>query len=180
LSLQRDKITDPQVRDLLSEAQNRVVIVGRIHQHLHQNGGDRVDLGQYLAELCRDIIYSSSSLPDLDMPLVHSDPVEVAMDIAIPLGLLVNELVVNCLKYAYPEGRGPIEVRLNRHAGGVELIVSDRGVGLPPGFDPDKSTGLGSRLILSLARQLGGVVEVQDEKPGTRVRVVMPLGQGSN
>jgi two-component sensor histidine kinase len=57
----------------------------------------------------------------------------------------------------------------------VELIVSDRGVGLPSGFDPDKSTGLGSRLILSLARQLGGIVEVQDEKPGTGVRVVVPL-----
>jgi PAS domain S-box-containing protein len=175
LSLQRDKIADPQVRDLLSEAQNRVVIVGRIHQHLYQNGGDRIDLGHYLAELCRDIVYSSSSLPDPDMPLVHSDPVEVAMDIAIPLGLLVNELVVNCLKYAYPDGRGLIEVRLNRHVGGVELIVSDHGVGLPSGFDPDKSAGLGSRLILSLATQLGGSVEIQDARPGTRIRVAVPF-----
>jgi len=175
LSLQRDKIADPQVRDLLSETQNRVVIVSRVHQHLYQNGGDRVDLGQYLAELCRDIVYSSSSLSDLDMPLVHSDCVEVAMDIAIPFGLLVNELVVNCLKHAYPEGRGPIEVRLNRQAGEVELIVSDRGVGLPADFDPGKSAGLGSRLILSLAMQLGGSVEIQDARPGTCVRVIVPL-----
>jgi two-component sensor histidine kinase len=90
-------------------------------------------------------------------------PIRLAIDQSIPCGLLVNELVSNSLKHAFPEGRsGDVYVELQpaEEEGLLRLRVSDTGVGLPSGFDLKRSTSLGLRLVSDLSRQMGGKLEV--------------------
>ena len=90
-------------------------------------------------------------------------------DLAVPLGLLVNELVTNAFKYAYPEAPGEVRVELASDSPEqFRLEVTDHGVGLPSDFDPARARSLGMRLVASLSRQLGGRLEWQDARPGTR------------
>jgi two-component sensor histidine kinase len=99
----------------------------------------------------------------------HIDPVIVPTDLAVPLGLLVNELVTNAFKYAYPGASGEVRVELTADSPErLRLEVSDQGVGLPADFNPARSKSLGMRLVVSLTRQLGGKLEWQDARPGTR------------
>jgi two-component sensor histidine kinase len=98
----------------------------------------------------------------------------VATDQAISIGLLVNELITNAVKYAYPVGSG--EVRLivapAEQDGDLRLEISDRGIGLPAGPGLDKASGLGTKLVSSLSRRIGGQVQWQDARPGTRFVMV--------
>jgi two-component sensor histidine kinase len=102
----------------------------------------------------------------------------VSTDRAISLGLLLNEIVTNAFKYAYPEGGGgAVQVRLSDGGGQLRLEVADQGVGLPPGFDfSAQKKSLGSRLIVNTARQLQAQVEAGANNPtGARFVVTMPV-----
>jgi len=105
---------------------------------------------------------------------VNAMPLEVGLDFAIPLGLLVTELVTNSLKHAFPQGKGRIEVTLTRRADRtMVLVVSDNGVGYDPAetAGSEKSAGLGSSLIDGLVSQLNAVIKVSGTN-GTRSEVI--------
>jgi two-component sensor histidine kinase len=127
---------------------------------LYANGdAQAVRLDEYLAEIAQTLVNAlAGSQPRVELQL-DLDELTVGPKSASALGLILNELLTNVLKYAFPGDRcGFIRVRLERAAGSVILEVADNGVGLPAGFDVTQASGLGLQLVLMLAQQLGGKV----------------------
>jgi two-component sensor histidine kinase len=157
---------------VLIDTQGRIQTIARAHDLLWR--GDRVGtvpLDAMICELAEELVEQAPG-HRLDCAVA---PIELHADVAIPLGLMVTELVTNALKYAYgPEG-GEIAVLIEEQQDGLALTVRDRGRGLPPGirFDGKGQGSLGSRIVASTARQLRGKLEVEDCAPGTAIRFVM-------
>ncbi|KQM86071.1 histidine kinase [Sphingomonas sp. Leaf23] len=174
LNLQMREDDDPRVQRLLGDAQARIVAIGQAHDQLWQ--GDRVGVVALDRLLCGIVEQLKEQAPDhaIDCEI---EPLVVSGDTAIPLGLLLTELVTNAIKYAYGEGGGAVRIETRCADGQLSLEVVDRGQGLPAGFDPAaaRPTSLGMRMVSSLARQLGGTLSFEDAGPGTHVSFVMPL-----
>jgi two-component sensor histidine kinase len=158
---------------------HRIAALGRLYSMLGETKSvEAVDAAIYLDALCRDLIESVQKENGTSIALktdIESEPLPV--DRAIPLGLIVNELVTNAVKYAFPgETRGTVAVTLKRIPGALRLTVSDDG----KGADPQRAdSGLGGRLVDTFARQLGGKVERESGLHGTTVRLILPSREGS-
>lgn len=166
---------EPQVRQQLEEASNRVFAIARAHEHLYGNEEIAIlDFGAYLREVCRDLNVGSSGH---DLEVVCEEGIRLATDRAIPLALIAIELLTNAVKYAYPAGtKGRIRLTLaKRDRSEIELRIADDGAGLPPGFDMRAAKGLGMRIVRALAEQLAARVEVKARNPGTEFILVVPL-----
>ncbi|MBL0405774.1 GAF domain-containing protein [Microvirga aerilata] len=178
LNMQGRASGNDDLRQALSDAEARVHTIAQVHDRLWRHNEVRsVNLAEFLGELCTKL---RGSAPYFTVGC-SIDPVIVPTDLAVPLGLLVNELVTNAFKYAYPEASGEVRLELTSDSPErLRLEVSDTGVGLPPDFNPARSRSLGMRLVASLARQIGGRLEWQDAQPGTRfVLEVSALDDGS-
>ena len=173
LQLQASSAGNEEVRHALREAGSRVTAVARAHQRLYRGDAiEALDLGAYLNEVCRDI---SASMPNCELDIQVAPGVVVRTDQAVPVVLLVNELITNAVKYAYPGASGKIWIALRRIAEATVVIsVRDQGAGLPVGFDM-KSGRLGMRLIRAFADQLRGKLEVVRTDPGTQFVLTFPL-----
>jgi PAS domain S-box-containing protein len=178
LALQADQLGDERARAAFLESRNRVRTMAVIHESLYRSGRlDRIDLGQQVESLCINLLRSYG----VDPGRVRLDlrPAEVLLNIdrAVPCGLLLNELVSNALKYAFPGDReGTIQVRLDAGTNGeYTLKVADDGVGLPPGLDLAHTSTLGLQLIDTLVRQLGGRLEV-DRRAGAAFHITFSAG----
>ncbi len=175
LGLQSRSITNPEARQALEDAYARVQTIAQIHDRLwRQYDAQSVDLCGFLNDLCHKL-QETAMEHRLEF---HGQSVMISTDRAISLGLLLNEIVTNAFKYAYPEGGGgPVEVRLSSNGGELRLEVADQGVGLPAGFEFSKHRQiLGSRLIVNIARQLQAQVEADANSPsGVRFVVTMPI-----
>ncbi|WP_419952997.1 sensor histidine kinase [Methylobacterium sp.] len=178
LNMQGDMATDPVLRAALGDARRRVLTIATVHDRLWRTDEVQVlDLAEFLAELCEHLGASVGPNHRLTCEVA---PVMVATNHAVPLGLIVNELVTNAFKYAYPDGAGEVRVSVTREEPGrLRLEVCDSGVGLPAGFDPSRSKSLGMTVITGLGRQLGGQPEWQDLQPGTRVVLAFPYREAS-
>jgi len=169
LSLQAGAIRDPAVEEAFKVSQNRVKSMALIHEHLYQSENlSEIDFRQYAISLVRNIMnmYSSNRIDTR----VNVDGLKLDIDRAIPCGLIINELVSNCVKHAFPDRRrGRIDVNMKELAGGgYELVVADDGVG---GVEETwKCETLGMRLIRSLITQLRGSIRVES-CAGTRVTI---------
>lgn len=178
LSLQIGKKTEFEVQQQLREASNRVSAIARAHERLYQNDDIEVmELGGYLRDVCHDLNLSASGC-SVEVEVVLG--IRIATDRAIPLVLLVTELITNAVKHAYPgQSKGKVKVSLTRKdPDHIVVTVADDGVGLAAGFDPDGSKGLGMRLVRVLAGQLGATLNFRDRHPGCETEVVVPLGTG--
>jgi PAS domain S-box-containing protein len=147
---------DAALRDAFEQAIRRIETVAELHGRLYRDGTPgAVDLAAYLADICQGL--KRSLLEGRAIRLAWSAPPgELALDRAVPLGLIVNELVTNAIKHAFPAGRGgQITVRLEAAGGQARLEVSDDGLGLAPGMD---AGGFGTRLVQGLARQIGATL----------------------
>ena len=135
-----------------------------LHESLYRSGVfAAADLGLYLEQLINHSLRALSEKPELIKLRLELANISVSLDQAIPCGLLVNELISNCLKHAFPNGRaGEIKVELQPVAGSphVRLCVSDDGVGLPADFDSRRAQSLGLQLVSGLAQQLGSKLEI--------------------
>jgi two-component sensor histidine kinase len=173
LNLQSAKILDPETKDILRESQNRVRTMALIHEKLYQSTDlAQVDFASYLRSLVNFLSQSYHGKSDNVSIDVDAQNVMLDIDTAIPCGLIVNELVSNSLKYAFPDNRrGQIKLDC-RHGnnGNYVLTVSDDGVGLPEGFDIAKTPSLGHKLVVSLTNQLNGKLEIVRER-GTAFRI---------
>jgi PAS domain S-box-containing protein len=163
LSLQSEQILDRQAREVFRESQNRVKSMALIHERLYRSTDlAHVDFGEYVRNLAVSLVNSyRTSMPQVQCDIsVVSVPMDI--DIAIPCGLILNELVSNALKYAFPGGReGRIEVKFAQAADETyELTVCDDGVGLPEGFDFRNTKSLGYQLVDLLVDQVKGRLEV--------------------
>jgi PAS domain S-box-containing protein len=162
----------------LEQASLRVQAVAQVHDLLWRAKATReIDLGAFLSDLCTAI---ASFFPGHETAF-RFDPAVADTDMAVPLGLLLNELLTNAYKYAYPEGAGG-EVRVGgtrEPDGRYRLEVADSGAGLPPGFDLAAARdSLGMKVITSLSAQLGGELTAGSAEPGARFTLVFPLEPG--
>ena len=175
LSLQARQITDPVMVEMFTNSRNRVRAMASIHERLYQSDDlAKVDFAQYLKGLA-DYLFQSYKISPQDIRF-QSEVENVALDLdhAIPCGLMINELVSNSLKYAYPAGRkGEIRVRLTQSEKGYTLEVADDGVGFPADVDFRSSESLGLQLINTLVNQLHGSIEMQNHL-GTQFTIEFP------
>ncbi|MFO1075439.1 MAG: histidine kinase dimerization/phosphoacceptor domain -containing protein [Geminicoccaceae bacterium] len=179
LSLQAGSGAEERVRQQLLAASTRIAAIARAHQRLYRSDNIRcIDLSAYLVDLCHDL---SAVRTDCAIVATTPEPVQIATDRAIPVALVVNELVTNAVKHGRQGDGEPcrVEVRLER-AGPDEVVlsVSDDGAGLPPGFDPAKTTGLGMRIVLAFAQQLGATLEFGPSAKGAEFALRIPLRRG--
>lgn len=175
LRLQAAQFTDPRMAAALLESQHRVDSMALIHEQLYATGDLReVDLGQHAATLASNLTLSYGVDPARIRCQVAADPVRLGVDAAIPAGLILNELLSNALKHAFPGDRGgTIEVEVARRDEGVMVEVRDDGVGIAADVDPFASRSLGLKIVQILSRQLKGRLELQREM-GTHFRVTFP------
>lgn len=163
LNLQADSVTDPAVLGALRESRDRVRSMALIHETLYRSESlARLDLADYVESLCDQIVRSYATAPERVRLDLRVEPVALDLDRAIPAGLLLNELVSNALKHAFPGGRaGVITVTLAAGPDGtVGLTVADDGVGFPPGLDTRRTDTLGLQLVAALTRQIDGTLDL--------------------
>lgn len=158
----------------LERVSHRIDALGQLYSKLSKSDTvEAVDAAAYLDDLCRDLIASVHKEGGTSIVLKTDIESELlATDRAIPMGLIVNELVTNALKYAFPsETKGTVMVSLKRVPGKLRLTVADDGKGI----DPRRAdSGLGGRLVEGFAQQLGGHVERESGSQGTTVRLILP------
>jgi two-component sensor histidine kinase len=175
IRLQSGRRQHPETQSVLLDMQNRVQAMALIHEHLSQTENvATVDLGDYLKRLCVHLVHAFVTSPQVVELRQDIAPMRVGIEQAIPCGLLINELVSNCLKHAFPDGRaGEVSVALQPVADGPawRLRVADNGVGLPAGFALEGLASAGLQLAPALARQIGGKLET-GPGPGTVFEVV--------
>lgn len=161
LNMQAELLPDLAARQALRDAQRRVHSLALIHEQMYGDKDmDEVDFGEYASRLTRDLLESFGAAASRVSLRFALEPVSLAMDQMIPCGLILNELVTNSLKYAFPgERSGEILVSLACENGRrVTLTVADNGVGLPPGVEQQRPNSLGTRIVAILTAQLGGTV----------------------
>jgi two-component sensor histidine kinase/PAS domain-containing protein len=171
LNMQGRATDQPQVRDHLAKAVDRIQTIADVHASLYRSSRkDDVDFAAYLRDLCERL---SDSLLDSDRVRLDlaCEPAALPLDMAVSMGVVVNELVTNAAKYAYPApAGGVISVKLSRSTEAVTLSVGDSGVGLPA---QPQGSGLGMRLVRSLVQQMGATLEVEHH-PGATFKIRLP------
>jgi PAS domain S-box-containing protein len=178
LRLQARRVPDPAARRQLEDATTRISTIAHIHQRLYRDQDfQRINFGAFLSELCADL---QGTAPQCSLE-VRSPDFRVTTDRAIPLALVVNELVTNAFKYAYPTvdgesagGRVTVGVRL-LEGGKIVITVEDEGVGLPEDFTIAGGRNLGMLLIGSLLTQLSGTLDVRAGGGGACFSVTVPI-----
>ncbi len=153
---------DPRLQEILHHSRDRIRSMALIHESLYQNKQfSLIDLGNYIDGLARNLVmsYSLSGRISLELDL-GGEPVPLVLDQASPCGLILNELISNALKHAYPgNDAGTVRVGLRMVGDQVRISVSDDGVGLPKGFDDERDGNLGLELVRMLVGQLDGHIE---------------------
>ena len=173
LSLQSRTAT-PEAAAQLTVAANRVASFGRVHRVLHLlDHQESVQFKEYLQHLCEDLSGLLFQGERARTIVVEGAAISIATVFAIPLGFIVNELITNSAKYA--KSNISVQVRTSPSAG-HSLSVSDDGPGLPAGFDPTASRGLGMKIIGSLVRQIGGELQFASGETGRGAAFTVTFG----
>ena len=173
LSMQGRSSQSAEVRQALDAASSRLIAVARIHERLYK--GKKlgiVEFGTYLEEICRDL---RTSLRHSKMTMaVKTAECDLSIDQAIPLGLIANELVTNAFKHCH-DSQATISVHLECDATVLTLTVSDTGIGMPGDYNPLIRSGLGTKIIDTLVRQLNGSLVLPAAGTTARFQVKIPL-----
>jgi two-component sensor histidine kinase len=182
LNLQTKHIKDQQLIDIFKDCQNRIKSMALIHEELYRKKDlARVDFSEYTRTLSSRILKSYEIYTDRVLLKTIMNNVSLGVDKAIPCGLIINELLSNSLKYAFPflkegdghgEGglKGEICINFSPVNNKYELVYSDNGVGLPEDLDFRNTKSLGLQLVNSLTQQIGGVIEL-DRSKGTEFKI---------
>lgn len=175
LNMQTFQIQDPKILEPFQEARNRVLAIASIHELLYRaESFASISLGEYARHLVPGIISFYGLQQRVQIRFVGDDAT-LELERAVPYGMLLNELVSNACKHAFPPpDTGIITIGIQRNGNDVEFVIADNGRGLPEGFDFRKATSLGLKLVHGLVRQLRGVLEIQSN-PGTTVKVRFPV-----
>jgi two-component sensor histidine kinase len=172
LLLKARSVTSEETRQHLKEAHQRVLSVAEVQRHLHASAGvDEIDVGSYLSKLCESL---ASSMIGETQPIVVNVTAEggwIDSQRAVSLGLIVTELVLNAIKYAFPREKtgALIQVTYETQRSDWKLTVSDNGAGKAVNDAP--STGLGTAIVEALVRQLEAKVEITSDARGTSVAI---------
>jgi two-component sensor histidine kinase len=172
LSLQSRVASNPETKRMLEENQNRIQSMALLHELLYQSDDLAVvDFCKYIRRMV-DHLFRSYGVDNGQIRLqTDLDPVGLQLDDALPCGLLISEVISNCLKHGFPEGRaGEVRILL-RCQSAITLVLSDNGVGLPAGLDWSTSHSLGLRLVRALALQLQASLDIRSQG-GTSVELI--------
>jgi len=173
LHLQAASASETEVKAALTNAMGRVAAVAQVHRRLYTSHDLKsVMLNQYLEALLEDLRRSAEGNRMSRLTLT-SEALEIDPDRAVAIGIIVNELVMNAVKYAYPDAAGPIEVVLALDEPEVVLTIRDDGVGFQPQRDP-RSTGMGQRIVSAMANKLGASVTRDPDHAGTLMVLRFP------
>ena len=168
LSLQAKNTENEEASEVLKESRGRVKSMAMIHEKLYHNPNmSKLNMYEYLDSLVRDILRSYSSVSSNINTEVDADEIYLNMDTALPMGLIVNELVSNSIKYAFSDEKGIIYIKLEFNNGEYILTVSDDGIGIPSDIDPFEVSSLGLKLVVSLSIQLEALLEVHNNNGTT-------------
>jgi PAS domain S-box-containing protein len=169
LNLQMDKLSDREAIELFKDSQNRVRSFALFHEKLYESRDlGRVDIADYLNGLANSLFANYGVNPDDIALAVDTEDIPLSVDAAISCGLIVNELVSNSLKHAFPDRRkGKVEVTLRSVGAAVVLAVADNGVGFPSNFAFRNASTLGLKLVAIFTEQVGGTIDLAREG-GTR------------
>ncbi|HEY9747754.1 MAG TPA: PAS domain S-box protein [Allocoleopsis sp.] len=183
LSLQSQNLDEEAVLAVFRESQNRIESMALIHEKLYQSEDmARINASEYIYDLVSNLFYTYEINADAIALKINVDDIWLGLDTAIPCGLIINELVLNALKHAFPEGRtGEVCIRFGiKDAHHLILSVTDTGVGLPKDLDYQNTDSLGLQLVNALTRQIEGILEINDGD-GVKFEIVFPhssyLGQ---
>ena len=176
LNLQARRVEDEAVAALFADSRDRVRSMALVHENLYRLGNfARVPMREHLESVCAHLLRAYARQAGAVRLETAMDDLQLDLDRAVPCGLIVNELVSNALKHAFPGGRGGVlGVALAVDGRECRLTVRDDGVGLPGGYDPDRMDTLGFQLIADLTAQLHGSLEY-NPSTGTEFVVAFPL-----
>ena len=168
LSLQTSYVADEQVSRVFKDMENRIRAMALVHQKLYQVGNlSSINLGEYANDLAILLVKSYEVSSDKIKLVVEAEDINVLLETAIPCGLILNELITNALKYAFPGDRaGDLYMRVRKaEAGMVEMEVADNGIGVAADFDFRENGKMGVQTVFIIAEnQLGGEVTVQSRQ----------------
>ncbi|RMD98136.1 MAG: PAS domain S-box protein [Bacteroidetes bacterium] len=176
INLQMEQIDDEEMRDVFRESQNRIRTMALIHEKLYQSQDlARIDFGEYAQNLVNMLLRSYRSQGAGVEVVYLMDGVWLPVDTAVPCGLILNELVSNCLKHAFVDGRrGCVTIQLHALPNGdYQLAVADNGVGIAPDYEQKMTASLGMMLVQTLAAQLAGTLSISGED-GTNITITFP------
>ncbi len=173
LKLQASSIEDRQIKDILNESQSRVFAMSAVHETLHGSENlSEIDLKTYLSKVTSSIFQTYSVNPGKIKLNTSVEGISISINQASPLGLIINELISNSLKYAFSDqSKCEITVRTKKADNELELVVMDNGVGMPNEFDWRNSNTLGLKLVRTLVEnQLDGSIDL-DSNNGTKFAI---------
>ncbi len=163
-----------EIKILTEEYQNRILAMSLIHEQLYRSDDlAHIDFHNYISNLTANLFECYGICSEVINLAIEVEDICLSLDQSIPLGLIINELVSNALKYAFPEKHGQIKISLIQNSDQIILTISDNGVGLPDDFDLENAEGLGMQLILSLTEQLDGNLNY-DGKNGLTTKISFP------
>jgi len=173
LSLQARYLKDKEAFEIFKESENRAKSMALIHERLYRSSNlKEIDMMDYLKTLARGI-FTSYSPPGVKLNF-DIDKIKMDIEQAIPVGLIVNELITNSFKHAFPEnGEGEVNLKLKSLDGKIFLEVSDNGIGFPEDLDWQNTESLGLQLVKSLADQINAEVRMISDN-GTTFRLTIP------
>lgn len=180
LYLQSKHISDKNMIEMFNESSNRIQSMSLIHQKLYQSkDAATIDFDGYVRDLIGALLHSYGTDRSAIKVVLDVDHTGLGMDSAVPCGLIINELVSNSFKYAFPAGRrGEVRIALSRHDGDkITLVVADNGVGLPESLDFLNAESLGLQLVVTLVDQLRGTITLSRDT-GTKFTVVFTEVRG--
>ncbi len=175
LNLQSGYIEDKKLQEVFRESQNRIKSMALVHEQLYQTSDlSNISFSEYVNALITNIFRSYAYSPSLVEFKADIEDIKIDIDTSIVLGLLLNELCTNALKYSFVDGRkGEFKVSFSQEDNNYILVVSDNGVGLPDGLDLEKAKSMGFLLVRSMITQLDGTLEV-DSSSGTSFKITFP------
>jgi PAS domain S-box-containing protein len=173
LSLQTAYLKDRSTINLLKECQNRIKTMAFIHESLYQNKDfSQINFTEYIITLVKNLFYSFETNQQKIKTNFAVDTIFLNLDLSIPCGLIINELVSNALKYAFDDGRdGTVFITLKKDKGKIRMIVADNGKGIPPEVDYRSTETLGLQLVTTLTEQINGTITMNRNK-GTTFEII--------
>jgi len=178
ISLQAQQATEPETVEMLKESQSRIRSMALIHEKLYRSGSlAEIDFGDYVDSIIDELLRMFNVAPGAITITTDVENVLFGVDTAIPCALIINELVSNSLKHAFPDGAtGEVTITLHQINGTYELTVADNGEGLPPNFDFRATDSLGMQLVTALVNQLDGTITLDRTKGTTFITTFTPAG----
>jgi len=178
ISLQAQQATELETVEMLKESQSRIRSMALIHEKLYRSGSlAEIDFGDYVDSIIDELLRMFNVAPGAITITTDVENVLFGVDTAIPCALIINELVSNSLKHAFPDGAtGEVTITLHQINGTYELTVADNGEGLPPNFDFRATDSLGMQLVTALVNQLDGTITLDRTKGTTFITTFTPAG----